>query len=234
MGYEREGGKMKKLLNLYFSPMETFKALNEKPDWIIPIVVTVVVVLIMTMIALPKVILPDRAETIMEMDQLPEEYKEKALERLEGVGPYIQTPIAIVIFSFILLFAHAGILILIFLISGSRTPFKKMLAVVSYSYLTGIPEVILKTMMMLIKKSTHVFTSLALVVPNMDFKSPLFKVLSRIDIFTIWQLCLIALGCSVIYRVDRKKSFSIIFGLWVLWLIIVLIVSSVLPKGIGF
>ncbi len=225
---------MKKIMNLYFSPMETFKALNEKPDWIIPIVVTVVVVLIMTMIALPKVILPDRAKAITEMDQIPEEYKEKALERLEGVGPYIQTPIAIVIFSFILLFAQTGILMLVFLISGSRAPFKKMLAIVSYSYLTGIPEVILKTMMMLIKKSTHVFTSLALVVPNMDLKSPLFKVLSRIDIFTIWQLSLIALGCSVIYGVDRKKSFSIIFGLWVLWLIIVLIVASVLPKGIGF
>lgn len=225
---------MKKLLNLYFSPVETFKKLNEKPDWVIPIVITLVVILIFTMIALPRIILPEKAKMIEEMEQLPEEYKEKTLERLEGVIPYIQTPIVIIVFSFILLFIQTGIFVLVFLLLGSRAPFKKVLAVVSYSYLTGIPEIILKTAMMFMKGSTRVFTSLALVVPNMDMESPFFKVLSRIDIFMIWQLSLIALGCSIMYGVSRKKSFGIVFGLWILWLLLVLVVGFILPKGLLF
>jgi len=87
---------------------------------------------------------------------------------------------------------------------------------------------------MFMKGSTRVFTSLALVVPNMDMESPFFKVLSRIDIFMIWQLSLIALGCSIMYGVSRKKSFGIVFGLWILWLLLVLVVGFILPKGLLF
>lgn len=225
---------MKKILNVYFNPLETFKQLNEKPDWIIPISITLIVIVAFTMLALPKIILPERAKMIEESDRIPEEFKEKQLEQLEGSLPYVTTPLAIIIFSFILLFLQSSIFLFVFLMFGNRTPFKKVLAVVSYSYLVGVPEIILKTSLMFIRKTARVFTSLALVVPNLEMDSALFRVLSRIDIFMIWQLSLVALGCSVIYGVSRKKSFGIIFGLWGLWLIVVLVLGFVLPKGIMF
>jgi hypothetical protein len=228
------GGRMRKLLNIYFNPKETFTQLNEKPDWIIPISITLVVIIVFTMLALPKIILPERAKMIEESDRIPEEFKERQLAQLEGVLPYVTTPVTIIIFSFILLFLQSSIFLVVFLMFGSRAPFKKILAVVSYSYLTGIPEIILKTGLMFIRRTARVFTSLALVVPNLEMESPLFRVLARIDIFMIWQLSLIALGCSVIYGVSRKKSFGIIFGLWGIWLIIVYVLGFVLPKGIMF
>ncbi len=225
---------VKKILNLYFSPAETFKAVNEKPDWIIPISLSIVVILIMTMFAMPDIILPEQAKRIAEMEQLPEEIKERQLERLDGILPYITTPLGIIIFSFILLFLQSSIFMLAFLMLGNRTNFKKVLAVVSYSYLTGIPEIILKVVLMFVKKTALVYTSLVLVFPNLDAKSPLFKVLSRLDIFTIWHLALIGLGCSIIYGVSRKKSLAIIFGLWALWLILVFVGSFFIPKGLLF
>jgi hypothetical protein len=230
-----KGGSMiKRILNLYFSPVETFKAVNEKPDWIVPISLSIVVILIMTTLAMPGIIIPDQMKRIEEMERLPEEAKAIQLERLQGALPYITTPVSIIIFSFILLFLQSGIFVLVFLILGNRTNFKKMLAVVSYSYLTGIPEIILKVVLMFVKKTARVYTSLVLVFPNLDVKSPLFKVLSRLDIFMIWHLALIALGCSIIYGVSRKKSFGIIFGLWALWLIVIFIASYFMPKGLQF
>jgi hypothetical protein len=225
---------VKRILNLYFSPAETFKQLKEKPDWIVPISVSLVVILIMTTLAMPKIIIPEQAKRIEEMEQMPEEMKEKQLERLEGILPYISTPLSIIIFTFILLFLQSSIFMLAFLILGNRTNFKKVLAVVSYSYLTGIPEIILKVILMFVKKTAHVYTSLVLVFPNLDVKSPIFKVLSRLDIFMIWHLALIGLGCSIIYGVSRKKSFSVVFGLWALWLIVVFVGSYFMPKNLQF
>lgn len=225
---------MKKLLNLYFNPVDVFKQLNEKPDWVIPVIITLVIILILTMVALPKVIIPEQSKRIMEMDRLTEEQKEIAAGRLEGVQPYITTPIGVIVFSFILIFVKSGILFLIFSIFGEKTIFKKVLAIVSYSFLTGVPEVILKTSLMLIKGSTRVYTGLALLSTNLGVKSPIFRLLERIDIFTIWHLCLISLGLAVIYKINYKKSFTIVFGLWLLWILLQFGLAFVLPKGIFF
>ncbi|MCK4234250.1 YIP1 family protein [candidate division WOR-3 bacterium] len=225
---------MKKIIDLYFSPVETFKKLNEKPDWVIPVVLTLIVALIFTMIALPKVIIPEQSKRIMEMEQLTEEQREAASAGLGGIKPYITTPIAVTISFFFIVFVKSWLFFMIFMLFGSRTIFKKVLAIVSYSFLIGIPESIVKSSMMLIKKSTQVYTSIALLVPNLDFKSPFFKVLNRIDIFTIWNLILISLGFTIIYGMGKKKAFSIVFGLWVLWLLLVLAVGFILPKGLFF
>ena len=225
---------MKKILNLYFSPLETFKALNQKPDWLIPVIISIIVILAFTMVALPKVILPERGKKIMEMDKLTQEQKDRTLESLEGMRIYIITPVSIVIFSFLLIFVKSGIFYLVFSLFGSRTVFKKVLAVVSYSLLTSIPETILKTSLILIKGSTKVYTSLALFAPNLGLKSPVFKVLARIDIFTIWNLFLISLGLTVMYALGKKKTFSIVFGLWVIWLLIQLALGYMLPKHLFF
>ncbi|TES93590.1 MAG: hypothetical protein E3J87_01885, partial [Candidatus Cloacimonadota bacterium] len=152
---------MKKILDLYFSPKEVFKQLDEKPNWVIPVVLTLVVSLIFTMILLPKVILPEGSKKILAMERLTEEQKEAAVAGLEGLRPYITTPIAVIVSTFFLIFIKAGIFFLFFSLLGSRTVFKKILAVVSYSFLIGIPESIVKSILMLMKGSTKVFTSLA-------------------------------------------------------------------------
>lgn len=223
---------MKKILNLYFSPLETFKEIDEKADWLIPVVITIVVVLVFTMVSLPKVIIPEREKRIMGMEQLTEEQKDRALESLGGFKLYLITPISIVIFSFIVIFAKSGIFYLLFSIFGNRTVFKKVLSIVSYCFLVGIPETILKTLLMLIKGSTRVYTSIVIFTPGIGFESPFFKVLNRIDIFTIWNLILISLGFSVIYKIERKKSFVVVFASWVVWLGIVFAMSYILPKGV--
>lgn len=225
---------VKRILNLYFSPVETFKELKEKPDWIVPISLSLIILLIMTMIAMPRIIIPEQVKRIEGMEQLSEEAKEVQLARLEGISPYISTPLSIIIFTFILLFLHSSILLLAFLMLGSRTDFKKILAVVSYCSLTGIPEIVLKVILMFVKNTARVYTSVVLFFPNLDVKSAVFQVLYRLDIFTVWHLSLVSLGCSIIYGVGRKKSFGVVFGLWALWLIVVFIVSYLLPKHLQF
>jgi len=72
---KHRGGKMSKIIGIFFSPKEVFAKLNEKPDWIVPVVITIVVSLIFTMIVLPRVIIPEQTKRIMEMDGLTEEQK---------------------------------------------------------------------------------------------------------------------------------------------------------------
>lgn len=225
---------MKKIMDIFFSPVGVFKQLNEKPDWLLPVAITIVIVLIFSMIALPKVIIPERSKKIMGMERLTPEQKDKALESLEGIRPYIITPISIVVFTFFFIFIKTGVFFLIFSLFGARAIFKKALAVISYSFLIGIPETILKTILMLIKGSTKVFTSLALLVPNLGFESHIFRFLAKFDIFTIWNLILISLGFAVIYKIKERKSFAIVFGFWLLWLLLQFAVGFIIPKQFLF
>jgi len=44
--------------------------------------------------------------------------------------------------------------------------------------------------------------------------------LSQIDVFTLWRLTLFTIGFQIIFKVTRGKAIAVIFGYWVLWLII--------------
>jgi hypothetical protein len=84
----------------------------------------------------------------------------------------------------------------------------------------SLPAVIIKLPLMLVKKNLHVQTSLAAAMPSGTDESVPFKILAHFDIFTIWQIALISIGFSAVYKFNVKKSASMVIGFWALWVII--------------
>jgi hypothetical protein len=49
---------------------------------------------------------------------------------------------------------------------------------------------------------------------GVDIMSPMGVFLGAVDIFAAWQYVLLAIGCSVVYKVSKGKAAGLAFGIW--------------------
>lgn len=68
---------------------------------------------------------------------------------------------------------------------------------------------ILKSSLILLKKSMIVHTGLTMFFPGLDFRSLSFIALSQFDFFSLWYLAALTLGIAAFARLSPKKSFVI-------------------------
>ncbi len=233
MEAKKEMGFFEKLAGIFISPRETFEALDRKPTWLIPFLIVVAVVLVMTV--LTRDIGMQDMLARFEASDMPQEQIDRIVEQSQGPGRYFQiigVPVFMIatwcLFAGILLFTGNTIL-------GGKSTFKKMLSMVSWSSLIGIVSAAIHTALIVTKGTTQgVTTSLALLLadPEPGAKpSFLFRLLSKFDVFTIWEMVLWAIGTSVLYRFSMKKSAGMVAVLWVLWVIISVTVGGLFNFG---
>jgi hypothetical protein len=222
MSEQKEAGFFEKLAGVFISPRETFEAVDRRPTWIAPFVIIAVLALGMTYLT-RQIGMQDMLARF-QASGMPQEQIDQITARSQGPGQYLQmvlVPLFMLIvwalFAAVLWFTGNTIL-------GGNSTFKKMLALVSWSSLIGILSMIIHTALILMKGTTQgVTTSLALLMadPEPGAKpSFLFRLLSKFDVFTLWQMALWAVGVAVIYRFSTKKSAAMVAVLWVLWVII--------------
>lgn len=214
-------GAFAKIIGVFTSPTETFKQIDEQPTWVLPFIIMVVIILASQFLLL-DISLADRMAIIQARD-IPAEQMQAAQASMEGPMKYIGfvfMPIGLIIMWVIMaaVFLFTGNVVM-----GGKTSFKKMLAVVSWSSLIGIVQVPLYSFLVYSKGTTHgVTTSLAALLPlHAIGEKPtlLYQLLSKFDVFTIWQLILWILGVSVMYNFTVKKSSTMIISIWVIYII---------------
>jgi hypothetical protein len=222
MEAKKETGFFEKLAGIFISPRETFEALDRKPTWLVPFIIVAAAVLVMTV--LTRDIGMQDMLARFEASDMPQEQIDRIVEQSQGPGRYIQmavVPVFMVVawcfFAGVLLFTGNTIL-------GGKSTFKKLLSMVSWSSLIGLLSAAIHTALIITKGTSQgVTTSLALLLadPEPGAKpSFLFRLLSKFDFFTIWEMVLWAIGTSVLYRFSMKKSAGMVAVLWVLWVII--------------
>ena len=222
---------MKNILGVFASPGETFGRLKEKPTWLIPLVIVVGFGVLSSAALYRKVIVPTQIERIASNPDIPEEQMVKIKKTMGGtrgmvmalVGPAVAVPIV----SCIL----AGLLLALSSILGGDATFKKTFSLICHCSLIGVLASIIKVPIMFAKGSMSVHTSLALIVPNMATTSKVFQLLSKVDVFTIWQVYLVGLGLSVMSGIATKKSVISIFLLWAVWVAISVFLLGRLRMG---
>ena len=188
----------------------------------VPFVLVLVVSLLFVAITLPTIILPEQSKTVLE--RLPEEMdqgqKDQIMEKMTGTQGMLMGIFGTLFVMLFLVFARSGIFFGIFTLFGGKSTYKHSLAVVSYAMLIGILAVLLKAPMMFAKKTALVYTSLALFMPGADPQTKLHQFLNRFDLFTLWELSLLSIGFAVMNKIPPKKSASVVFGLWIIWVVV--------------
>lgn len=229
-GSAQEMGIAMRMVGVLFSPGEIFASVNERiahKDWFIPLIIMAVVGILAARLVTPIAMIEgmqQMRERIEQSEQLSEEQREKALEKMEATPKFgaIFGMIGAPISTAAILFVEALIfLVLANFIFGGRGTYKKFLAVTSYSFLTGIPGAIVTVPLMLVKGTVKVQVGLGLLVSESMEGSFLFNLISQINLFTFWQLCLVTIGLGAVAGLQTRRVAYGVFGLWAIYILVV-------------
>jgi hypothetical protein len=232
---EKTMGGASKVLSIFFEPRKVFESLKIKPTWLIPFIIVVLLGMVYYYYAYP-IIMSDQVARIQANEKIPDEQKQAIMEKMGGGEhpPAWQlgiTPIGGLIY---LVIASAILFFVFNVLLGGDSTFRRVFSVYCYSALVGIPATIVKLPLTLVKKSTDVQTSLAILLSPDAKGSFLYNILSSIDIFVIWQVILISIGLAVVYKFTPKKSYTTVFVLWIVYVFLKSGLSSLLGGAFSF
>ena len=218
-----EMSTMQKIIGIYTSPRQTFEAIDQNPTWFVPFIIGVVFFLVFQFLTV-DLQMDYRMEMMEARGDIPQEQMDMAKAQMQGPVKYIgfvAGPIVWLIMIVIIaaLFYVAGNLMI-----GGDTAFKKVFAIVAWTGLIGVISFIIMTLLILSKGTMHgvaLDLSILLDTPAIgEEKSTLYRILSKFDVFVIWQMVLYIIGISVTYKATVKKAAVPILSLWALWIIV--------------
>jgi hypothetical protein len=166
-------------------------------------------------------IMNQQVERIKDNDKIPEEQKQVIIEKMtEKAHPPVWQLFLAPLGTIVVLIVVAGILFFVFnVILGGDSSFRRVFSVYCYSSLIGVPAMIVKYPLIMLKKDLNVQTSLALLLSAESKNSFFYSLLSSFDIFTIWQLILVSMGMGILYKYGTKKAFTTVCVLWIIWIV---------------
>ncbi|MGH1365135.1 MAG: Yip1 family protein [Calditrichia bacterium] len=215
-----------RLLSLISQPTQLFRYLRNKPDVIIPIVLTILIAVASSYFTYDMQI--DKQVEIFEgmnteifsdaqKDEMIDEIEASrhGFERIKAV--FIFTPIGAVLFLVVvsLLLWFFGRVVL-----GGESDFMQSFSTFGYaSLIFTVLGGLIKLPLMLSQNTLDVNFSLGRLL-DADNSSALYRFLSGIDPFTIWTVFVLGIGLAVINRFSTKKGIIAISVLWLLFLLV--------------
>ena len=217
-----EMSTMQKIIGIYTAPRQTFEAIDQNPTWFVPFIIGVVFFLIFQFLTID--IQMDYRVEMMSAREMSQEQLDMAESQMQGPFKYIGFIIGPVFWLIMLVIIAALFYMAGNLMIGGDTSFKKVFAVVAWTALIGVVSFIIMTLLILSKGTMHgvaLDLSILLDTPAIgEEKSVLYRLLSKFDIFVIWEMILYIIGLSVTYKSTVQKAAVPILGLWAIWIII--------------
>lgn len=217
---EQKMGFFARISGIFFEPKKVFTFLNSKPSWFFAFLLILLISVVIAEIILPQSLAMQK-EIVSQSPRIAS--TPGVLEKMTEITPAkrIQTVIGEIIRVLIgLILLTSFVYFLCNIILGGDSSYKKVLSIVTYTSFIPTLGAILKTPLILAKNSANVQTSLALLVPEGDFTKIRYMLLGALEIFSIWQIILIALGITVLYKFSATKAF---FATLIGWAILVFI-----------
>ncbi|MGH7727150.1 MAG: YIP1 family protein [Candidatus Eiseniibacteriota bacterium] len=212
----------KRFAAVFTSPRALFEHLAERPTWLAPMILAVVLIAAFILILWDPVMLPETIEKIEEGGQ----NAEQGIEMMTTIGRWI-TLITGVIGGVVVTFIWAAAVFFVggFLLGGKMS-YKHALSLVTHAGLVAVPGLLVRIPLALFSKTAQVSIGPGAFFPPSQaegFAAKFFaNVLFNLDLFTIWQTALVALGVAVIARVPKGRAN---LGIWGLFAVFVLLGS---------
>ena len=84
----------------------------------------------------------------------------------------------------------------------------------------SVLSALVKVPLILATGTLSVGTSLAVFMPSDSYATFLYNFLAKFDVFSIWQVIVVAIGMSVIYRFTTRRSLILVGALWFVYVLI--------------
>jgi Yip1 domain len=222
---------LQRLVGVFVSPGATFADVARKPDFIAPLIVSILATMAVFETMLGRIgaerIVRQSLEQSGRASNMSPEQLQQALEqgaKFTGIFMHVTGLLA----SPIVLLVVAGLGLLIMnAIFGSRLKFKTAFSVTCYANLVSVLGAIIALVMILLADPDQ-FNAQNPMPTNPGFffnpretSKPLLSLLGSLDVFSIWLIVLLGTGFSeAVSRKVKPTTISLCFaGLWVVWVL---------------
>lgn len=220
-------GQISRVTDLFRSPSRLFADVRRSTSWWLPFVLTVICSLTMTLSAVSRVGFRQMAVNTMKADpgtaillepSTPADQRQQAIDTTETTLKVsaAATPLLILLYNALYaLVLWGGLNVL-----GGRADFASVFTVLLYADLIQDVRAILGTAVLRLVPDANTFNMQNPFGSNIGYYLPTNflpwarTLLETMDLLTIWYLALIALGCSIVGRINRGAARSLVFGIW--------------------
>ncbi|HEX3662293.1 MAG TPA: YIP1 family protein [Acidobacteriaceae bacterium] len=222
-------GQVQRVVDAFVAPSKTFADIRRSASWWLPWLIGVVVTLAFGMAVQQKIGWEKTYENILRqtpaqqqrVESLPADQQARAKQMGANITKYIfwGTPLLGLIMAVV---SAAVLLATINFGFGGTAKFGQMFAVWMYGILPWSIQGLLGIITVYIGVDPDSFnlknfvgTNIGYYLP-LDVSKPLMALATSIDIFTIWALVLLTIGCAIVGRVKMSKAATAVFGWWIL------------------
>jgi hypothetical protein len=221
-------GEVGRITGVFFDPKKAFADIAARPGWIVPVILVVVSYLAFMYCFTTRVGWERSLRTQMEnnsrMQQMDAQQRETIISqqiKYAPIGAYIGGAIVIPVMALII----AGVLLgMAKMMGASSLGFKQMFGITTYAMLPGIISSILAIIVIFIKnpddfnlQNPLAFNLGAFLEPPPNSGKFLYSFATSIDLFSFWNIALLAVGISVAARkFPFSKALTAVLIPWVL------------------
>jgi len=219
---------LKRMVGILISPLPAFREIISRPDWLIPLMVVLAIYFVATYLTVPfKLSEASPAEpSKMLAHGATNEDLAQAVVLTEKYGSFVGALGAMLG----RLAAISTISIIIFflgkVVSSTKIRFKTVFSICIYSSLIGAVGNLVKLPFMFHWQTGEIQSSPAAILSSTLNPSFFYQFLKALDIFSIWQFVVIAIGITVLYQISFKKATGIILILFLIELFFSITISS--------
>jgi hypothetical protein len=198
------------IIGVIASPARTVAKAMEQKRWQAALVLVLLVTAVCTFITFP-VTKTEQAKFIRD-SEMAEKLSDDQLADLDKFTPVQRASGAAfsAVFAALVLVVGSFFVYLFFKVGGAEGLYVNYFSgVAQASVLDMVLGGILKSTLVMLKKTMLVHTGLTMFFPGMDFRSLSFITLSQFDFFSLWYLAALALGIAVFAKISPKKSITI-------------------------
>ncbi len=230
-----------RLASLFLNPLALFQDIVNNRRWWLPYVLTVLCSLCLTLSAAHKIgfrrmataVIHSDPDTAKRFDEvMSDEQKEGVLSTTETTFKVsaASTPVLVLLYN---VFYGVALLWAFKMAGRKEVSFNAIYAVLLYADL-------IQDLRLLVASG---YLSLSTDLDNFNIQDPIgsnigyylsstaqgwLKALcGAVDIFTLWYLLLIAIGCSIVCKTSRSTSITIVFGLWFMVVVVRVMWSAI-------
>ena len=210
-----------RMIRTFTAPGQTFASVRDQStwrDWLTPTLVVVVAGLVTGILALPA--------TMEAGSEMMQEHYEEMTEAERAMAEQMQEAasamalVAVPVVSFLWIFIVGGVVLLVANpILGGEANYGQMLAVTAYASLVKVVQAIV-TLPFLLKTGTLLVIGPGLFLSEETLATFAGRVLSGLDLFTFWQVLLMAVGTGVMAGRPTRDALVPLLILWAVVLVV--------------
>jgi hypothetical protein len=222
-----------RFIGIITAPKETFQSVAAHPRWfgmllVCAVLVAVCAALPMTTEAGKEATLRQQVEGMESFGMTVSDQAYEGMRRNMRFAPY-SAGVSILVFSPIVSLVFAGLLYLAFnVMMGGEATFKQVFAILAHAGVISALGQLFTGPLNYFRGAVSSATNLAVLLPMVDPKSFVGRVLGMTDLFLIWYILVLAIGLAVLYRRRTQPIAWTLYGVYAAGVLVIAAVMSAL------